>query len=489
VHLRCPCRTLAAAAGAVVCCLTPAAHALINPRFTPVDLARQAALVLPVEIEKSGDGLRVTPGKPLKGEPPAKLSLRVDAADGRAADGMRKALRPVGPTPALLFVGDFAAACREGVAGTGAARPGAALVGANWFGLLADGPGSYRLTADELDLKAVWAGGALMLGRAVRYALDDPAPFVPVRVGARWAATTLAGTVPDAVGCLLVTRGNPASASVLVLSPAGDRLLVPVAGRRFRDGTQEAGLTGASLAAAWADFDGDGQEDIATWDGKLVRVRTPGSQDKPGAVLAEQALGPDCLGLAIADFGQGRRGVLCGTSAGPRLLIGQGASAAIRNLEIPPAEAAAGRTAGPAIVADLDADGLADVAQPDAAGLLLFRGKGGGDFDPARRACRAALRGRPTGLFATDADTDGLLDLVVTGPEGPSLFWNRSGGAIVYLNGKEIARAFLPAGAPSWSLAAEPYGESAFFAAAEVAAVRARPQTQVGRPPSPAASM
>jgi hypothetical protein len=415
-----------AAAGFAAAALLPRpARAMINPNYTPVDLARRASAIVSLELSAPATG-RVAAAvcKTLKGSPPpAAPALAVKPGDGAAGDALDALLRRGRPAQALMFLGDFSAATRtEGRPAAVPARDGAMLVETTWFELLADSAGSRLLASDTLDLKAVWAGSAAMLSRAVEYAIADQWAEMPVRAGTTWAACVRVGSVPGASDCQFV---GPDAPGVFVPSEQGDRLFSGTGPRKFRDATADTGLQTRSRLAAWTDADGDGRADLASWDGQAVRVHRMTPEGKLGAAGEAKPL-TECFSLCAADAGGARSALLCGTPAGVTVLLPEG-PAQLRAVVLD-AAAAGGRGGGPAVAADLDGDGLVDVAQCDAGGLLVFRGRRPGEFESARRAASAELRGRPAGLFAADADGDGLLDLVAAGAEGPALFWNLGDG-------------------------------------------------------------
>jgi hypothetical protein len=87
-------------------------------------------------------------------------------------------------------------------------------------------------------------------------------------------------------------------------------------------------------------------------------------------------------------------------------------------------------TAGGAIVADLDGDGLVDRLDVDERGSSLRKGNAPGEYaEPV--ACDVAL-GRGSGTASTgDFDGDGLLDVVTASNEGVRLWQNHGGGRFV----------------------------------------------------------
>jgi hypothetical protein len=385
--------------------------ALINPNFTPADLAKGSPVI--VEMQFSDDG-QVRDVKALKGDAPKDLRFTVD-------ESVRESL-PGGRHPALLFLVNLAAAGET----TEAAPPvGAVHVNNAWFGMYAR-DGGYTLAADTRDLKTVWAGGTAMLASAIRSTLADPARATfPAKVGVQWRGETGVAKPGQPVAGLQAVELSPTAPPWLhVLSTAGDYLWSPTARRA---------LPAKSERACWSDLNGDGRLDLVSWDGKTVGAWLQ-EADGNFAGLDGRVELPDVTGLVAL-----RGAVAAGGKEGVVVLALKEKALAIRQtLRLP--EAVGGP--GPIVAGDFDNDGTMDLVQVCDQGLVAWPGLGAG---------RVVWRGRVgkavAALDAGDFDADGLLDLLVGGRLGEG----DDGGANLLANTGQWT--FMPA----WYQAGEVY--------------------------------
>ena len=316
--------------------------------------------------------------------------------------------------------------------------PGAAglvSVDGHWFGLHRE-DGGYALAEDTADMKAVWDGRTDMLLGCVKYVMADPDPAVPVRVGAVWSGKAPAGRVDGAcAGILAVDLTGQGASDLFVLAAGGDRLLrYDARGAVFRDITAELGLTTASRAAAFGDFNADGRVDLASYDGGTLSVFAQSADGKFGAALGRLDLPSGCIGLSATEAG-----VLVSTNAMP-LLVGIGADGSLKSRPLVTGDGAFPgadlRMARPCLVADFDGDAVADVVQPFQEGGLFYKGAGGGAF-VAPRACGRLYSGEGAAEATTaDFDADGRLDILITG-EGGHFIWMGAGDGTFEGNGHE----------------------------------------------------
>jgi len=103
------CRCLIAAAAVVVLLPVTSARALINPRFTPVHLVEEAALIVWVDVEQgeSKDQYTAAIREVLKGKTELKsFPLDLSRARDPQSAGILRELADAGK-PALFFVGEF----------------------------------------------------------------------------------------------------------------------------------------------------------------------------------------------------------------------------------------------------------------------------------------------------------------------------------------------------------------------------------------------
>jgi hypothetical protein len=330
------------ACGSLLGLVLPAA-ALINPNYTPADLARDATAVLRVEFGPQGTRVLET----LAGTAPAKFALPASQV-----------------TTGLVFLGTLDAAATSDAAPGDAPRPvGALHSGMAWQALVVDADGRWRMEEDKLNLKAVWAGGDEMLVRAIRYALATPRAQFPTVVGTTWQreAVVTKCTAPITVCVAREWRADAPPALV-------------VGTQWFRwDGaaaTWQAFSNAPALPApAVADFDGDGQfeefvagkealrlvaagADRLAETGEIVYLAKPGGQPVVGDINSD---GRDDVVLLYPDMGFQvffNRGFRCFGHAIPLDLKGCQLVAARALRE--------GQQTG--TVADFDGDGAPDLA-------------------------------------------------------------------------------------------------------------------------------
>ncbi len=403
------------------------ALAMINPNFTPVHLTRQSRSIAEARAqhEQGTDVVRLTALKAVKGRAPEEpLTVRVDDAvlQERLADEVF--YEEGSSRQALLFFPED--------------PPGAAgliSLDGHWFGLRR-GDGDYSLAEDTADMKAVWDGRTDMLLACVKYVMADPDPAVPVRVGAAWSGRTRAGRVDGAcAGIVAVDAAGQGNPDLFVLAAGGDRLLrYDAGGAAFRDVTSELGLTTASRAAAFGDFNGDGRINLASYDGRALSLLARGADGRFGTVLGRLELPGGCIGLSATDAG-----VLVSTYAMP-LLVTVGADGSLKPRPLAAGEdefpGAGLRMARPCVVADFDGDAVADVAQPFQEGGLFYKGTGGGVFAAPKPCGRLYTGEGPATACAADFDADGRLDLLITG-EGGHYIWQGAGDGTFEGNGHE----------------------------------------------------
>ncbi|MFW6062027.1 MAG: FG-GAP repeat domain-containing protein, partial [Planctomycetota bacterium] len=246
---------------------------------------------------------------------------------------------------------------------------------------------------------------------------------------------------------------------LFVQSAAGDRFYEASEAGEFRDLTDELKLKTRSKAAAWGDFDGDGLLDLASWDGKeltFCRMTETGTLAPEPIELAID----DVVSLTVAGAGKASR-LVAATPEGPVLASrgGDGNWSAQRlgeaSLDKP----------GPAAVADVTGDGIADIVQIFAREVLLARGTGDGSFSDAKPAWASpagaedrVLVSDPADLLTGDYDADGLTDLLLVGrgPGDVQLLRNTGGqflsavteaGEVTYNTGES-----RPSGAVAWDV-------------------------------------
>lgn len=215
-----------------------------------------------------------------------------------------------------------------------------------------------------------------------------------------------------------------AAASLLLLSSTPTALAAPEPGPfRFERLEIPALDKPGALANAWADYDGDGDLDLATGfkDGSVVLLRNDQGRLVPSGVQLDVG-GRDARALAWGDYdADGDVDLYVGTSPAPRHRNrlfrndrGGRFTEVGETLGIAPADASTRQTSW----VDIDRDGDLDlfVAQR-AAPNQLFRNEGGGFRDVAAELGLADPR-KSVGACFFDADQDGDLDLFVANQAG-----------------------------------------------------------------------
>jgi len=369
---------------ATVCATLLAARlagAIINPTLTPVHVVRGAKQIAAVRLVAGG----CTVESALKGSIDGQHALTVAARDADEGDTLRRMLQAADGTTAMLFA---------------AGKTAFLHVGGNWLALEPAGARRWRVTGFARKMSAVYAGGTDMLLRMTRYILAEPRADAPTTVGTRWFDRVKLGEAKDATGmAVLRTDSGPV---LFVASSRGDCLFRPKDDESF---TEER-LQSRSRQFAWLDWNGDGQADLASWDGTAVQVC--------GAVVHRSP----CLGLApIAG------GLLVSSSDLPVLLRPDQDA---QPLPSGKAVAKAGSAPAACVVADLDGDGFPDVLQPRERGGVLWRGNAAGFAAPVASA--VAARGGAVHTAVGDFDGDGALDLFLSDAKGARL-WENDGKA------------------------------------------------------------
>ena len=443
---------------AVLAALTPEAGALINPRFTPIDLVTQSELILALEVGPAGakGDVPVRLVACVKGKAPAG-TIRLDLSKTAApqAEALRRTVGATARRLALLFAGKYREEEDDDAGGgepeeDGEGTPGLLHVEGQWFRLFrkqAGGP--WLLDVVDERKQSTWAGGTDMLRRAVRYVLTDPNPHVPVRTGAAWGEHKRIGRLEGkAHGAAAVDLAADGRLALFVACESGDRVFRwDRAKKAFADLSPTLELGAKSHAAAWADFNGDGRLDLASWDGNALGLWLQTEKGTFEADARKTALAAGCIGLAVLDVGvKGRPGMLASTRDVPVLLTpradGSFAVAPIVGVPAGKSPVAAIGTPHRCLVADLDGDRIPDVLQPGTRGTLFYKGVRPGVFALQGRRAVATGEGHAA-AFLGDYDADGLLDVFVGAEERCGLWQNRGGAAFAEALGLSGEAAYI----------------------------------------------
>ncbi len=405
------------------------ARGLINQNYTPVDLVRQAEVILTLEIrqQETEGQLFVKIQETLQGKAPGNLDLELDTTDGDLMQIWEEASRGKA-AEALMFLGNFSTAGQE-ESEDSESQVGALHAGVRfWFALVRKEENRLVIKADRLNLETVWAGSVAMLVRAIRYIRSDLRADIPTTAGVSWGKNLQVDRLPGRVhGCKGVDLLRNGRLHLFILSESGDRMYAPQgSGLVFDNITGKLALVSRSRTAAWGDFNGDSRLDLASWDGSALHIYLQAREGTFKKAEGETKLEGGCNGLVALDVGlPGRSGLLASTSRGPLVLIPSG-SGSFKNRLIAGGKDAGNR--GPCVLADFDGDGLNDIVEPHAGGLIFYRGRAPGAFEPPHPAGLAHLVQPLTASFSGDFDADGLLDLVVTGHQGCFFFTNMGSG-------------------------------------------------------------
>lgn len=211
--------------------------------------------------------------------------------------------------------------------------------------------------------------------------------------------------------------------TVSIFSQNADGIFVPAAGSPLSAGNGADGIVEA-------DFNGDGFPDLAVTSAssKTIDVLLSDAGYFPG-VHTTITLSAAPGGLAVADFNNDGNldFVVTEPSLGKILLYagdGQGNFSALGS------PITAGVNPGSVAVADFDGDGNADVVIADpASGAVVLRGNGTGGFTSMSGSPFAASAA-PQFVSVADFNKDGSYDFVVSNPAGNTLtvlLWNGSG--------------------------------------------------------------
>lgn len=278
------------------------AEALINVRFTPVDLVKGAKEIWQLEVGPAKDGKASAKFvKALKGKAPEQQTLTLDVSETEDAvlDNFPKA-----STTGLLFRGDFSGASSSGSIEW--EKPAAVVqMGIHWFAL-GKKEDRWMVAADPIDLSAVWGGSAAMLVECVKYIQADSRAEVPVTGGTKFTGEEKLGNIPGKV-----SRIDVVDAGVVVVrsSDSDQRWMFP-SKKSERLNTEKLGVRMELVC----DFDGDGTLDklVAKSDSpKLLRSQTTDMTQDTGELDYHSRSKPAVSSVAECDFNHdGRPDVL-----------------------------------------------------------------------------------------------------------------------------------------------------------------------------------
>ena len=409
-----------------VCCmvlLAATALGLINPKFTPIHLAKESEIILAGVLTTTGraDEWTFAIDQTLKGRAEARATLVLAAGKQEEVEGIRQLLPRDGEAVAVLFA-----------SGRKKGEQAYLHVAGTWLSLKAAGLARWDVESLARRMSGVYAGGTDMLVRMTRYILTDPRAAVPVSAGTAWMSEVVRlGTLDGEIGGMTALEwGADKRTYLFVASSKGDRLFrARPDDEAFDDATAETRLDTRSRQFAWLDLRGRGRPCLLSWDGKAVQAREL-EEDGTFRPLGGPARTFDdaCLGLAACSVpGSGGPALLVSTSAMP-LLLGRGDAGEWTTTALPggPVVRQAGDFPSACIVADLDNDGFWDVLQPRRRGGVLWRGRAEGLAEPVRSDVGAP--DGPCRFALGDFNQDGYLDIFLCSPTTTALWENDGAG-------------------------------------------------------------
>jgi len=424
-------------AGALLLALQSSGWALINKQITPTDLVKGATQVAVLELAAPKDNkIAVKTSEVLKGDklPPRAAVIDISDTPEATLAEFNEILGANPATPALVMTSRLGAE-------PGAKSPAALLcVGTKWFALFAE-KDCYRLDKDPKDIDAVWAGGARTMALVARAVIQDPTLDFPVDARLKWTNPVKIADMAGGVnGTLPVDLGPKAGRGVLVLATGGDRFIQSGTGANPTDGTAKLKLTTTSKLAALGAYTGTGRLDIMSWDGTALCLAQQ-AEDGTFSLKKLPVTLADVVSLAALDVGDAKRaGLLVGTTKGPVVLVPDGDAAWKQVALAIPADALQALGAGGiCTVADFTSDGLPDIVAVYSKGYVSFTATKPGQFQAGEK-CLLELVDTPSSVLVGDFDTDGKLDLIVSGGNGSVLL---AGGTVSQLKDRTVESAEL----------------------------------------------
>lgn len=392
-------------------------HGVINPKFTPKELLRDSERICVAVLERpdAASPWGSTSVSDIKGRtPPFHLDWTSIPATDLAS--FQALLSANGSAPVLAFS-----------AKTDGGWKAFLHIDGEWIALKGKGEDTWLIESRAPQLSGTWAGGTDMLIRQVRFLMAHPGEDVPVRVGMSWVETHAELGQLDAPPAGLSNVELPGyGLCIFAALPTGDRLFrAKPTDEAFEEITASVKLATRSRHVAWADLNGDGRLDLASWDGEVVslwHLSTPGVFERLDGGKGFPYPG-GCLGLNIcARHRDGAAAVLVSGTTNTCLLRYAGSNWQAESLSGGPDRA--NPSVAPAVVADLDGDGWWDLLQIQRTSSLLWKGGPGGLSRPS--GCKLAAQSDTCRWALGDFNQDGFLDIFLAGEKGNAL-WENNG--------------------------------------------------------------
>ena len=262
-------------------------------------------------------------------------------------------------------------------------------------------------------------------------------------------ASYAAGSSPQAVASGDFDRDGNADLAIANLVGPALTVLRGMGGGAF---TAPAYYTGgnAGRAIVASDFNGDGIVDlaVAVSDGVAIWIGAGDGTFSGGAVTLA---GSSLRGIAGADFDRDGIVDLAVTSSSTNTVLvlrGHGANGIGDGTFGVPVEYAVGMNPARILAADLDGDGITDlaVANNGGASVTILRGAGTGGVGNGAFAAAATIpvAGSPWSVATLDWNGDGVPDLVVSNGAGTSLALLRGAGGGAFVAAGTVATPIAP---------------------------------------------
>ncbi|HEY3321298.1 MAG TPA: VCBS repeat-containing protein [Planctomycetota bacterium] len=402
---------------AILAALPTPVGAIINQRFTPVHLVREANVILhgTLAAEANGDW-EIRDTTALKGKSEKANVLRSASFKSDQIPELRRLLQP--GSCAILFA----------AAGKSGESESLVHINGRWISAKLSGVGKWDLLAWDRAKDAVYAGGTDMLVLMTRYIIETPGATVPVSTGMMWNEWVPVTKVTGQIAGLAAVQ-YAGRTCIFIGSPEGDQLFAArKGGEAVEDVTPAAKLACKSRQFAWLDMDGDGVSDLVSWDGAGISIQFCGTDGFMPDAHPPFKCG-SCLQLAPAGMGpNGKPRLLISTSTLPLVLdwTAVGGWTASPLPESDEMKAKSGEPVGACIVADLNGDGFADVLQPRASSGWLWLG--GAQRWAAPIPSPVACPGGAGPDAVGDFNGDGALDIYISASSGGAL-WENDGKA------------------------------------------------------------
>jgi hypothetical protein len=236
--------------------------------------------------------------------------------------------------------------------------------------------------------------------------------------------------------------GDGLPEAFLTVARGRDRLFQNLGGCRFRDVTDERGVSSSGgMGAAFGDLDKDGRADLYVVRGEHVPGDNTLYVQQPGGTFVDQSAAAGAPGrrngmaALLADLdGDGALDLLTSGSSFTTLYrnAGKPGSPAFTEGTARSGIAEKGRGWG-LLATDFDGDGrpdlvLAQGAPGSAGGVKLYRNRGDGTFEDWTARSGVSGISWAMGAVSADFDGDGEFDLFVTNFDGPDRLYRNDGG-------------------------------------------------------------